>query len=67
MNILLRGDYNIGWVMLMKNISLRVEDDLHYKLKLLSLQKKISLQDLILNAIKKDLQLNIDSDKSDNK
>jgi len=53
--------------MLMKNISLRVEDDLHYKLKLLSLQKKISLQDLILNAIKKDLQLNIDSDKSDNK
>jgi len=45
-----------------KNISLRVDDELHYELKLLSLQNKISLQDLILNAIKKELKLEARSD-----
>jgi len=39
----------------MKSITVRVEDDFHYEIKMLALKKKKTLQDLILDLLKKEL------------
>ena len=41
----------------MKSITVRVEDDFHYEIKVLALKKKKTLQDLILDLLKKELSL----------
>jgi len=39
----------------MKSITVRVEDDFHYEIKMLALKKKKTLQDLILELLKNEL------------